>query len=130
MKKSLLASTLLSGILAVGGITLATTALADYSRGARMYKVEVTNAMLGQPLAPSVIATHNDKFRLFELGVAPTAGDAGYDLYFALATLAETGYPVLLRDQVAAAVGVWEAKVLATNANPPVLPAGESNSRD
>lgn len=127
MKKSLITSALLGAVLAVGSVAT-TTALADSKRGARMYQVVVTNGTLGQPLAPSVIATHNDSFRMFELGEAPSAGDTGYDRYFALATLAETGYPILLRDEVAAADGVWAAEALATDRMPPVLLPGESNS--
>jgi len=75
-----------------------------------------------------VIATHADAFRLFELGPVPVAGDVGYDKYFALATMAETGFPFLLRDQIAASAGVWEAEALPTNRTPPVLLPGESNS--
>jgi hypothetical protein len=96
----------------------------------RLYRVTITNATPGQPVAPSVIATHTDAFSLFELGPAPMEGDAGYDYYFALATMAETGYPFLVLDQVAASHGVWEAVPLPTDRSPPVLLPSESNSID
>lgn len=117
----------LLGVVLVAGIaTLTPAAMAD-GKG-RMYRVTITNATLGQPVAPSVIATHNDTFRLFELGPAPMPGDSGYDDYFALATMAETGYPFLVLDQVDVSNGVWEAKVLATSHMPPVIFPSESNS--
>jgi hypothetical protein len=93
-----------------------------------MYRVTITNATRGQPVAPSIIATHTDAFRLFELGPTPVAGDIDYDYYFALATMAETGYPFLVLDQVAASDGVWEAVALPTDRSPPVLLPSESNS--
>jgi hypothetical protein len=45
-----------------------------------------------------------------------------------LLPMAETGYPFLLRDQVAASAGVWEVEALPTDRTPPVLLPGESNS--
>ncbi len=42
--------------------------------------------------------------------------------------MAETGFPLLLRDQVAASAGVWEAVALPTDRTPPVLLPSESNS--
>lgn len=128
MKSPVSKVTLLGAVLAAGTLALTPAAMADPDKGARMYRVTVTNATLGQPVAPSVIATHTDVFRLFELGPPPAAGDIGYDNYFALATVAETGYPFLLRDQVAASAGVWEAEALPTDRTPPVLLPGESNS--
>jgi hypothetical protein len=128
MKTSALKINLLGVVLAAGTIALTSTATAGPDQGARMYRFTVTNATLGQPVAPSVIATHTDAFQLFELGPTPEPGDAGYDLYFALATAAETGFPVYLRDQVAASEGVSEAKALLTDLMPPVLPPRESNS--
>lgn len=130
MKTSASKAALLSIAFAVGTIALAPAAMAANPLGgvARMYRFTVTNATLGQPVAPSVIATHSDAFQLFELGPAPTPGDADYDRYFALATVAETGYPFLLRDQLAASAGVWEAKALPTDRTPPILLPGESNS--
>jgi len=116
---------LLGAILVAGVIALAPAAVAGNNPDShrRMYRVMVTNATLGQPVAPSVIATHTDAFRLFDLGPTPMPGDSGYELYFGLATVAETGYPDLLKDAVAAAQGVWEALAL-----PPILMPGESNS--
>jgi len=94
-----------------------------------MYEVTITNATLGQPVAPSVIATHTGAFQLFELGPAPLPVDGGYDFYFALAAMAETGYPFHLLDQVTASDGVWEAVALPVEGRmPPVLLPGESNA--
>lgn len=125
MQMSVSKVALLSAVFAAGTIALTPATMAQ---SARMYRVTVTNATLGQPVAPSVIATHTDAFRLFELGPAPVEGDIGYDRYFALATMAETGSPFLLRDQVAASADVWEAEALPTNRTPPVLLPSESNS--
>jgi hypothetical protein len=121
---------LLAAVIFTGAIFLAPTAMAGQkSRGKHMYRVTITNLTLGQPLAPSVIATHNEEFRLFELGgPTPEMGDPGYEVYFGLATAAETGYPFTLLDAVSASKGVDEAVVLATDASPPVLLPGESNS--
>ncbi|WP_231715794.1 spondin domain-containing protein [Desulfosarcina widdelii] len=93
-----------------------------------MYRVTITNATLGQPVAPSVITTHTNAFRLFELGPAPEPGDSDYSLYFGIATAAETGSPVPLVDEVATYDGVWEAVALPTDRTPPILLPGESNS--
>jgi len=95
-----------------------------------MYRVTILNVTLGQPVAPSVIATHSRAFRLFELGPAPVEGDPDYPIYFGLATAAETGSPVPLVDTVAEAHGVWEAVALLTDLTPPVLLPGKSNSTE
>lgn len=126
MKKPFSTNPLLAAVFAIGTIALAPQAIAASDQGVRMYRVTITNATLGQPVAPSVIATHTNAFRLFELGPAPVEGDVGYDRYFALATMAETGFPFLLRDEIAASV--WEAKALPTTHTPPVLFPSESNS--
>lgn len=128
MKPSILKGAFLGAIVAAGTIALSSAAMATHGRGERMYRVTVTNATLGQPVAPSVIATHRGAFWLFELGPTPAPGDAGYDLYFGLATAAETGFPFVLLDQVSASRGVWEAVALPTDRTPPVLLPGESNS--
>jgi hypothetical protein len=94
----------------------------------RAYRVTVTNATKGQPVAPSVIATHTGAFQLFKLGPTPNEGDPDYAVYFGLATAAETGSPVPLVDEVADSYGVWEAVALLTDRKPPVLFPGESNS--
>jgi hypothetical protein len=120
--------TLLGAILAIGTIALTPAAMAGPDQDARMYRVTITNATLGQHVAPSVIATHANAFRLFELGPAPEPGDSGYDTYFALATAAETGFPFFLRDQVAASDGVSEAVALPTDRTPPILLPGESDA--
>ena len=112
--------------------TLAPNALADkkpdHKKHPRMYQVTITNATLGQPVAPSVFATHNSAFQLFELGPVPVPGDSGYDDYFALAAMAETGYPFHVLDQVSASDDVWDAVALLTDHTPPVLLPSESNS--
>jgi len=128
MKTSISKVGLLGAILAAGTIALTSPAMAGRDQGARMYRVTITNATRGQPVAPSVIATHTDAFRLFELGPTPKPGDADYAYYFALATMAETGLPFPLRDQVAASTGVWEVEALPTDRTPPVLLPGESNA--
>ena len=115
MKTLNLKTALLGAVLAVGTIALTSTAMADKKSGKkndRMYQVTITNATLGQPVAPSVIATHNSAFQLFELGPVPMPGDSGYDDYFALATMAETGYPFHVLDQVSASDDVWDAVAL------------------
>jgi hypothetical protein len=120
----------LSAIIVAGTIALTPAAMArhDNHLGNRMYRVTITNATLGQPVAPSVIATHTDAFRLFELGPTPVLGDSDYALYFGLATAAETGSPVPLVDEVAVSDGIWEAVALLTDRTPPVLLPSESNS--
>lgn len=126
MKSSNIKNALLSVALVTGIATLTPAAMAD-GKG-RMYQVTITNAMLGQPVAPSVIATHTGAFSLFEIGAAPTEGDSDYDDYFALAAMAETGFPFHVLDQVEMSYSVHDATVLATNHTPPVLFPGESNS--
>jgi len=130
-KKAVSKVVLLGAILAAGAIALAPAAMANNnnSPGKRMYRVTITNATHGQPVAPSVIATHTGSFRLFELGPTPLPGDSNYPLYFGLATAAETGSPFPLVDEVADSQGVWEAVALPVeNRTPPVLLPGESNS--
>jgi len=120
MKLPHLKNTLLGSVLIASTVALAPAAVADNNR---MYRVTIQDATLGQPLSPPVIATHTGEFHLFDLGPVPTAVDDDYDLYFALATVAETGYPYRLLDEVSAADGVWAAVALL-----PVLHPGESNS--
>jgi hypothetical protein len=121
---------LLGAIIVAGTIALTPAAMArpNNDRGKRMYRVTITNATLGQPVAPSVIAIHTGAFQLFELGPTPVPGDSDYALYFGLATAAETGSPVPLVDEVAAANGVQKAVALLTDRTPPILLPGESNS--
>ena len=122
--------TFLGAIIFASAIALTPAAMGDQNNNQkeRNYRVTITNATLGQPVAPSVIATHTDVFQLFDLGPAPVLGDSDYSLYFGLAMAAETGSPVPLVDEVAAADGVWEAVALLTNRTPPILLPGESNS--
>lgn len=123
---------LLGAILAAVTFSLAPAVMAGqkhhWGKHKRMYRITITNATLGQPVAPSVIATHTKAFRLFDLGPTPMKGDSDYDLYFGLATAAEVGYPFTLLEAVSASDGVDEAVVLATTASPPILLPGESNS--
>lgn len=132
MKTLNLKTALLGAALTIGTIALASTAMADKKSDRknkeRMYEVTITNTTLGQPVAPSVFATHKEGFQLFELGPAPMPGESGYDDYFALAAMAETGYPFHVLDQVSASRDVWEAVALLTDRMPPVLLPGESNS--
>lgn len=128
MRVLLSKAVLMTAVLATGMVAHASAALADDTQDSRMYRVTITNATRGQPVAPSVIATHTAAFQLFELGPAPMEGDSGYDDYFALATMAETGFPFLVLDQVSASPEVWAAEVLATAHTPPVLLPSESNS--
>jgi hypothetical protein len=115
-------------IVFAASITVLTPAAMAEHNHDRMYRVTITNATHGQPVAPSVIATHTAAFRLFELGPAPMEGDPGYDDYFALAAMAETGYPFHVLDRVTASAGVYDAVALPTDRTPPVLLPGESNS--
>ena len=121
---------LLGAFFIVGVVAMAPAAMANhfFHWGERMYRVTITNATLGQPVAPSVIATHTDSFRLFELGPTPAMGDPGYDVFLGIATAAESGNPQVLNDAVDASNGVYETVVLATDNNPPILLPGESNS--
>ena len=126
MKALNIKSALMSIAFVAGLATLTPAAMADSKD--RIYQVTISNAMLGQPVAPSVIATHTDAFSLFEVGPAPMEGDSDYEDYFALAAMAETGYPFHVLDQVAMSAGVWDATVLATSHTPPVLFPGETNT--
>jgi hypothetical protein len=126
VKTTIMKFGILGAFLTVGLTVLNPPAMAGNND--RMYRVTITNGTLGQPVAPSVIATHSDAFRLFELGPAPMEGDDGYEYYFALATMAETGFPLLVLDEVSSSHGVWEAVPLLTDRTPPVLLPSESNS--
>ncbi|SDP12487.1 spondin domain-containing protein [Desulforhopalus singaporensis] len=121
---------LLAAVIGAGAMIITSDAMArsNGQGGERMYLVTISNATPGQPVAPSVIATHTDQFRLFELGSTPAPGDPGYPLYFGLATAAETGSPVPLVNEVGGSDAVWEAVALLTDRTPPVLLPGESNS--
>jgi hypothetical protein len=128
MKSSIWKIGLLATVLAVSTIALTTDAMA-WSKYERTYRITITNIMRGQPVAPSVFATHTGAFRLFELGPAPMEGEPGYDDYRALAAMAETGYPFHVLDQVSASKGVYDAvALLFPGRTPPVLLPGESNS--
>ncbi len=85
----------------------------------RTYRITIRNATLGQPIAPSVFATHDAGFTLFQIG-----GDAT----LALGTMAETGAPFDLADEVASSGGVDDVVVLPFDRSPPVMLPGESNA--
>jgi hypothetical protein len=126
VKARILKVVLLGAVVAAGTISLSSGVMAGQER---MYKVTITNAMRGQPVAPSVIATHTAGFHLFHLGPAPEEGDPGYDYYWGLAVMAETGFPFYVRDNVSASPAVWEAKALPyPGREPPVLLPSESIS--
>ncbi len=112
MKLPHLKTVLAGATLVVTTIALVPAAMAGHNHG-RMYQVTFQDATLGQPLSPPVVATHTKAFQLFELGLTPGPLDDGYDQYFGLAAVAETGYPDLLLDAVSVADGVWEAKAYA-----------------
>jgi hypothetical protein len=124
VKARILKVVLLGAILGAGTIAFSSGAIAGQDR---MYKVTITNAMRGQPVAPSVIATHTAGFHLFHLGPAPEDGDPGYDYYWGLAAMAETGYPFYVLEHVLASPAVWEAQALPyPGRTPPVLLPSES----
>ena len=126
MKARILKVVPLGAVLAAGTIAFSSGAMASQDR---MYRVTITNAMHGQPVAPSVIATHIAGFHLFQLGLAPEEGDPGYDHYWGLAAMAETGYPFYVLEHVLASPAVWEAKALPyPDRSPPVLLPSESIS--
>ena len=129
-KTAFFKNTFLGAILIAGLIAFAPSATARHKniQRDRMYRVTITNATPGQPVAPSMIATHTLAFRLFELGPTPKPGDDGYPLFFGLATAAETGSPFPLVDEVADADGVWQAVALPTDRTPPILLPGDSNA--
>ncbi len=102
--------------LIVGALTASQTAIAD---DGRHYRVTITNATLGQPIAPSLFITHDAGFSLFEIGDAAT---------LALATMAESGDPGWLATAVDGAGGVSDFVILPFDRTPPVMLPSESNS--
>lgn len=124
MKRRTLKVLLLGAALVVGTVAFSSGAMAGQDR---MYEVTITNAMRGQPVAPSVIATHTAGFHLFHLGLAPKEGEPGYDYYWGLAAMAETGYPFYVLNHLLASPAVWAAKALPyPDRSPPVLLPSES----
>lgn len=105
------------GALLISGALVPTMAVAD-SDG-RTYQITIRNATLGQPIAPSVFATHDAGFTLFHIGDDATLG---------LATMAETGDPSDLADEVEDSDGVDDVVVLPFDRDPPVMLPGESNT--
>lgn len=103
--------------LLLWGAAVPGAAMAD-SDG-RVYEVTIRNATLGQPIAPSVLVTHRAGFSLFQIGDDASIG---------LATMAETGAPFDLADEVAASARVDNVVVLPFDRDPPVMLPGESNT--
>ena len=87
MKQTILRGLIVGALVTVSAVAINQGALAA------QYRVTVTNATHGQPLAPGLIITHDGTFSLFEIGDAPSAD---------LATMAETGNPSDLAGSVAA----------------------------
>jgi hypothetical protein len=61
---------LAAGVLALGALTLAPTALASQ----REYEVTITNLTSGQPLTPPVVAAHRHKHDVFDVGQPGSVG--------------------------------------------------------
>lgn len=118
MKKTVLKGALTCALILSGALVAGQAALADE---ARIYQVTIHNAMLGQPLAPSLFVTHNSDFALFEIG--DTASTE-------LAIMAETGNPGPLAGMVSVSEGVVDTAVLPFDRTPPVMLPGESNSTE
>ena len=112
--KNTIFGALAAGALLVGGIAgTSQSALADDDdNGKRAYRVTITNAMAGQPLAPGLIVTHRKSFTLFQLN-----GEASHGL----AVMAETGNPGGLAEEVLATSGVKTAEVVEGNGEMPPL---------
>lgn len=87
MKQTILKGLVIGALVTAGAVAMTQGVLAAE------YKVTVTNATKGQPLAPGLIITHDGTFSLFEIGDPPGAD---------LATMAETGDPSDLAGSVAA----------------------------
>ena len=117
MKRTIFKALALSALVAGGVATTSQIALADKGK---TYRVTVSNATGGQPLAPGLLITHNGSFSLFQINAAPSLG---------LATMAETGNPGVLADEVTGTAGVSSAEVLVgSGPAAPVAVPGESNS--
>jgi len=118
MKPTVLKGALMSALILSGALAGGQAALAD---DGRRYEITIRNAMLGQPVAPSLFVTHDADFVMFEIG------DAASD---ELANMAETGNPGPLFGVVSVADGVSDAVVLPFDRTPPVMLPGESNSAE
>ncbi len=118
MKPTVLKGALMSALILTGTLAAVQTAFAD---DGKRYEVTIRNAMIGQPLAPSLFATHDAGFVLFKIGGTASAG---------LAIMAETGNPGTLADEVSADANVSDTVVLPFNRVPPVMLPGESNSAE
>lgn len=117
MKRTIFKALALSALVAGGVATTSQIALAG---NGKTYRVTVSNATGGQPLAPGLLITHTGSFSLFQINAAPSLG---------LATMAETGDPGGLAGEVSGAAGVSSAEVLVgSGPAAPVAVPGESNS--
>lgn len=84
------------------------------------YEITIRNLTPGQIIAPSIIIAHRAGFSLFKLGDAPTIG---------LATMAETGNPGVLADEVMTEPKVESVEILPyPTGSPPAIPPGKDNS--
>jgi hypothetical protein len=135
MNKTVLKGALMSAIILSGALAASQAAVAGSLAGAsaagadddvKSYQVTVRVATRGQPIAPSVLVTHDSRFSMFDVGPADDL-DPQYE---GLAILAETGMPDALAGAIEGAHGVDSVTVLLapTHPNPPVLLPGESNS--
>ena len=116
MKNTVLKGAALGALILSGALGASQAALAD---DGRTYEVTIRNAMLGQPVAPSLFVTHDSDFSMFETGGTASTG---------LATMAETGNPGPLAGDVSVAEGVSDTVVLPFDRTPPIMLPGESNS--
>jgi hypothetical protein len=101
MKRTLLGA-LAAGVLMIGGIAAASQNA--HAAGETKYRVTIANATYHQPIAPSLAITHRKSFSLFQINHPASTG---------LATMAETGNPGVLFDEVDGAPGVRSAMTTA-----------------
>lgn len=120
MSKGLFAAALILG----GAAVASGDALADgryFHDHKAKYEVTIRNLTPGQIIAPSLIVFHRSGFSLFKLGDEPTIG---------LATMAETGNPGVLADEVETSHKVEIVDILPyPTGSPPAIPPGLDNSR-
>lgn len=99
----------------VGALAFSPNALADEGK---TYEVTIANATKGQPLAPGLLIVHSGGYSLFQINDAPT---------LPLATMAETGDPHDLQDEVNPKAGVDQTAILPGIHGPGLALPGESN---
>jgi hypothetical protein len=124
MNKTVFKGALMSAIILSAALAASQAAVA--SDDVKSYRVTVRVATLEQPIAPSVLVTHDPRFSIFDVGLVDDL-DPQYE---GLAILAETGMPDALAGAIEGAHGVDSVAVLLTptHPNPPILLPGESNS--